>query len=115
MKTLLLLLLPLFAIGQQTIDIPAAGKYEMRPVGTTPPDTTGCQCKDGAPGPVGPAGPQGIQGAQGIPGPIGPQGPAGICPICPPTTGGAQTRNVFDVTTYGANPNDGISDLAAFQ
>jgi hypothetical protein len=62
----------------------------------------------GPKGDKGDTGPQGPQGIQGI------QGPPGICPSCP-GTGGSQTRNTFDVMNYGANPNDNINDLPAFQ
>lgn len=62
-----------------------------------PPDSTDCDC---------PAGPKGDKGDTGPPGPPGPPGSG---------SGGPQTKNVFDVTAYGANPNDNVNDLGAFQ
>lgn len=55
----------------------------------------------------------------GPPGQPGLPGSPGVCPSCPPSGGGTAagwtSNKIFDVTTYGANPNDNVSDLAAFQ
>lgn len=71
-----------------------------------PPDSTNCDC------PAGPKGDKGDKGDQGI---QGIQGPIGNCTGCPSGGGGSQTKNTFDVTAYGANPNDNVNDLGAFQ
>ncbi len=57
------------------------------------------------------------QGKQGIPGPTGPQGVPGVCPQCPPSNGGGSSEPSiwFNVLSYGAIPNDGQSDQAAFE
>lgn len=124
--TLFLLLFSLHCFGQDTTKYHNVDLIVIDPGGVPTP----CQCEDGAPGPVGPQGPigltgaqgpagpkgdtgaQGIQGIQGVPGPTGPMGPQGPAGS---GTGGTTTKNVFDVTVYGANPNDNINDLAAFQ
>jgi Pectate lyase superfamily protein len=52
------------------------------------------------------------QGRQGVPGPTGPQGLPGICAPC--DTLSLSKGIWFNVTNYGAIPNDGQSDQAAF-
>jgi hypothetical protein len=117
---LLLTLISSFAFGQTIQKTP--GVDIIIKDSAAPPDSTDCQCQDGAQGPqgpkgdtgaqgiagpVGPQGPQGIQGTQGIPGPEGPMGPQG-----PPGTGtgtGSVLRTVFNVETYGAK-GDGVND-----
>jgi len=126
---ILLLLLPLFAIGQ-TIEIPKAGTYQFVD-GTVPPDNlppcqtcpAGPQGIQGLPGPIGLTGPQGLQGPAGLTGATGPQGPQGIqgiqgspgiCPTCT-GTGGGSAAHEFNILSYGANGSDNNGDQAAFQ
>lgn len=123
MKKLLTLTLLLFScavFGQDKIELKQdtkAGIYTLTKDGTTPPDTTDCKCKDGEQGPIGPQGPQGLTGPTGPQGPMGPQGPQGATgPQGPPGSGsGGSHRNVFNVEDFGANPNDNVNDLPAFQ
>lgn len=118
--TLILLLLCSVAYGQDTTRYTNVNLVVIDPQGTTQPPGP-CNCPPGPQGPIGLTGPQGLQGPAGLTGATGPQGPQGIQglqgPQGPPGsgTGGATTRNVFDVTTYGANSNDAINDLPAFQ
>lgn len=139
MKNLLILLtlLSTSLFAQDKLELKQdtkAGIYTLTKDGTVPPDSTDCQCKDGAPGPMGPAGPkgdkgdtgltgpQGLQGPAGLTGATGPQGPQGIqgiqgppgvCPSCP--GGGGGSSNIFDVRNYGANGSDSNGDQVAFQ
>lgn len=131
---ILLLFLSFTAFGQDKIELKQdtkAGIYTLSP-STVPPDSSDCQCQDGAPGPQGPkgdpgpiglTGPQGLQGPAGLTGATGPQGPQGIqgiqgppgvCPTCP-GTGGAVIAKTYNVLDFGAKGDGVTSDLQAFQ
>lgn len=105
--TLSLLLITICSFGQ-VVNIPKAGNWQFLGDSIPPIDTTDCACVDGKDGKDGAPGAKGDKGDKGDTGPMGPQGPAG-------SGSGSQTRNTFDVTAYGANPNDNVSDLSAFQ
>lgn len=100
--TLILLLFSFCSYGQVIYKKPGIDIVVKDSTGSVPP----CNC---------PPGPKGDKGDPGVAGPPGPQGIPGVCPSCPPSGGGSQIQNTFNVMSYGANPNDNVSDLAAFQ
>ena len=70
-----------------------------------PPDTTDCDCVDGAPGPKGDKGDKGDTGATG---PMGPQGPPG-------TGTGSTLQKQYWITQYGATGNGSTDDTQFIQ
>lgn len=114
MKTtsiMVLLLWASVAMGQQKDTVKTQIiTTELRITDARPTVAGAANNLQGPTGPQGVPGPTGPQGPQGIPGPTGPQGPAGR-----DGAGGSTSLAPWhNVVRYGAVPNDGKSDQAAF-